>query len=178
MPCRDFFRLRFVAMIYIMPTMKKLILASVAAIACSSCSQMYWPASEISTDVKITTFDTLKKGSVIWIGEKDAKNSMMFVTQKDAMNQDELFTLHFPESMRGKKFYVHVYEGLQPKGEQSYVQPKAQGSFTVGKAIAYVLDGEVGYSIYLSRLFGCIGAPQAGFSPEMMKALMQRKPED
>lgn len=158
--------------------MKKLILAFVATVACSSCSQMFWPASEASTDVKITTFDTLKKGSVIWIGERDARSSMMFVTQKDARKQDELFTLHFPESMRGKEFYVHVYEGLRPKGDRSYVQPKTQGSFTVGKAIAFVLDGEVGYSIYLTRLFGCIGAPQVGFSPEMMEALLQREPKD
>ena len=158
--------------------MKKLLLALMIAAVSASCSQMRWPASCVSTEVKITTRNTLQKGALVWLGEKDAKNSVLFVNQRDIKKGDELLTLRFPESMRGKQFYVRVYEGLLPKGDLSCVQPKEQGSFTVGTSLTLVLDGDDSYTIHFTRIFGSMGAPHIDFSHEMKNALLQKEPKN
>lgn len=126
----------------------------------------------------MTTRTPLKKGSILWLGEEKAESSMLIVIQKDIEKAGKVATLHFPESMRGKRFFVRVYESLPEKGAWSYVQPKGQGSFTVGTNLALVLDGDDSYAIHLSRLFGCLGKPYVDFSPERQKSLLQNKPED
>ena len=149
--------------------MKKLLLSLVIAAVSSACNHVYWPISDVPTEVKISTRTPLKKGSILWLGEEKAESSMLIVTQKDIEKAGKVATIHFPESMRGKRFFVRVYESLPEKEAMGYVRPKGQGSFTVGTNLALVLDGDDSYAIHLSRLFGCLGEPYVGFSLESQK---------